>query len=178
MSGWKTLVASRLFPCRATLFAPSGAGARGKTLPKHCLPSAAKTAPVSEPYLLDTSALLTLIEDEDGAAWVETLLKEHDVFVPWLCLLELHYISQQEQGLSEANKRYALLRATNATFLWHASETLLLTAAGYKANHKLSLADTIIAAFAAERGAILVHKDPEYEVLEGEVRLEPLPYKK
>lgn len=136
-----------------------------------------KTAPVSETYLLDTSALLTLIEDEDGAARVETLLKEHDVLVPWLCLLELHYISQQERTLSEANKRYALLRATNAVVLWNASETVLLSAASYKANHKLSLADAVIAAFAHSHGAVLVHKDPEYEVLQAEVRLESLPYK-
>ncbi|CAN5893716.1 hypothetical protein BH24DEI2_BH24DEI2_09480 [soil metagenome] len=133
---------------------------------------------MSETYLLDTSALLTLIEDEDGAARVETLLKEHDILIPWLCLLELHHISQQEQTLSEADKRYALLRATNAAVLWNANESVLLSAASYKANHKLSLADAVIAAFASTHGAVLVHKDPEYEVLQADVRLEPLPYKK
>ena len=43
--------------------------------------------------------------------------------------------------------------------------------------HHLSLADAIIAAFAIQQGAILLHKDPEFEALTGQVSLEALPYK-
>ncbi len=133
---------------------------------------------MSETYLLDTSALLTLIEDEAGAARVETLFREHDILIPWLCLMEVHYISRQERGSREADERYAFFRATGAQILWETSEPVLLTASRYKAEHKLSFADMVIAAFASVAGATLVHKDPEYEVLESELKLEPLPYKK
>jgi predicted nucleic acid-binding protein len=128
-------------------------------------------------YLLDTSALLTLIEDEAGADQVEEVLRNSEVFIPWLCLLEIHYITQQERNITEANQRYALLKASGATILWETNETILLTAASFKARFRLSLADTMIAAYANEYNAVLVHKDPEYEVLKELIKLEPLPYK-
>ncbi len=56
-------------------------------------------------------------------------------------------------------------------------EATVLTAARFKAVHRLSLADTIIAAYAVQANATLLHKDPEYEALAGQVRLEALPYK-
>jgi predicted nucleic acid-binding protein len=132
----------------------------------------------AKPYLLDTSALLTLIENEEGAEKVEAVLREQQTLIPWLCLLELHSISQQERGNAEANTRYALTKALGSSLLWEADETLLLTAASFKAKYRLSLADTIIAAFAVKHEAILLHKDPEYEVLKTEVTQEPLPYKR
>jgi ribonuclease VapC len=45
-----------------------------------------------------------------------------------------------------------------------------------KASHRLSLADAIIAAFALQHQAVLIHKDPEFEPLSGHVMLEALPY--
>ena len=56
-------------------------------------------------------------------------------------------------------------------------EATVLTAAGLKARHHVSLADAIIAAFAIRKGAILMHKDPEFEALEGLLKMEALPYK-
>ena len=38
-----------------------------------------------------------------------------------------------------------------------------------------ALADALIAAFAADVGAVLVHKDPELRVLAGVVEMEELP---
>jgi ribonuclease VapC len=54
------------------------------------------------------------------------------------------------------------------------SETLLLKAAEFKATHSLSLADAWIAASAAEKAAIWVHKDPEFEPLDLVQELLPL----
>jgi PIN domain nuclease of toxin-antitoxin system len=48
-----------------------------------------------EPYLLDTSAILTLIEDEGGAARVEQVLRSQDVLVTWMSLLEVYYIYER-----------------------------------------------------------------------------------
>jgi ribonuclease VapC len=53
----------------------------------------------------------------------------------------------------------------------------LLTAARFKARHRLSLADALIAALAFQRRAILVHKYPEFEALAELIRQEVLPYK-
>ena len=128
-------------------------------------------------YLLDTSALLTLIEDEAGAERVEQVLNWEDVVIPCLVLLETYYITQQERGQPIADQRYALLRQLPATILWEMDEPVLLTAARLKAGHRLSLADAIIAAFAIQNAATLLHKDPEFEALVGQVALEALPYK-
>lgn len=57
------------------------------------------------------------------------------------------------------------------------SETTLLLAGEIKANYSVSLADSFIAAATIENEAILVHKDHEYEGLEGRVQLCALPYK-
>jgi predicted nucleic acid-binding protein len=131
----------------------------------------------AEYFLLDTSALLTLIEDEAGAERVEQVLTQGQVWLPWPVLLEATYITRQEQDEAEADHRYALMKQLPATILWEMDEPTLLTAARIKADHRLSLADAIIAAFAIQRNAVLVHKDPEFEALVGQVLLEALPYK-
>lgn len=120
-----------------------------------------------ERSLLDTSAILTLIEDEDGAERVEALLRGGDVLLAWTVLLETHYISLQERGREEADRRYALLVALGATVIWDVDEPALLTASNLKALHRLSFADALIAAYAIRHDARLIHKDPEYDVLKG-----------
>jgi predicted nucleic acid-binding protein len=130
-----------------------------------------------EIFLLDTSALLTLIEDEAGAARVEDVLRTRSAIITWMSLLEVTYITQQERGVAEAERRYALIKALPVTLVWQMEEATLLTAARLKAVHRLSLADTIIAAYAMQTNAVLLHKDPEFEALTGQVGLEALPYK-
>ena len=130
-----------------------------------------------ERYLLDTSALLTLIEDETGADRVEQVLRQTEVLLPWLSLLECSYITRQEQGEAEANLRYAMIKQLPLSILWTMDEPTLLTAARLRAAHRLSLADAVIAAFAIQHNAVLLHKDPEFEVLDKQVSLEALPYK-
>ncbi len=129
------------------------------------------------PYLLDTSALLTLIEEEPGSDRVEHLVRHEAVILPWLALLETTYVTRQERGAAEAERRYALMKALPATILWEVEENVILKAAEFKAEHRLSLADALIASYAVSEGATLVHKDPEFEVLAGAVNLESLPYK-
>jgi len=130
-----------------------------------------------ERYVLDTSALLTLIEDEAGADRVEHVLSGEEILLPWLVLLEAYYITRQERGQAEADRRYALIKQLPAHILWDMEEATLLTAGRLKATYRLSLADAIIAAFAVRHDAILLHKDPEFQALAGQARLEALPYK-
>jgi predicted nucleic acid-binding protein len=128
-------------------------------------------------YLLDTSALMALLEGEAGADRVEQLLRTEAVLLPFMSVLEVHYVTIQEEGEEEANARYAMLQALRAVHLNEVDEPTLLAAAHLKAHNRISLADAIIAAFAERHGAVLVHKDPEFEALAGQVRLEALPYK-
>ncbi|MCC6297785.1 MAG: PIN domain-containing protein [Anaerolineales bacterium] len=129
-------------------------------------------------YVIDTSAIFTLIEDEEGASRVEQILKKEEILIPWVALMEMIYISQQERGEELALNRYAMLKQTNAEILWNADEPTLLTAAKIKASHRLSFADSVIAAVAVQHDAILLHKDPEYEPLSVVIEMESLPYKK
>ena len=131
---------------------------------------------VSSLYLLDTSAILTLIEDEPGADRVDELLRTGEVLLPFMAGLETFYISLREAGEDEAERRLFLLRQLPVRWLNTVGEPVLVTAGRIKARHRISLADSLIAAFAIEAGAILVHKDPEYEAL-SDLRQEQLPYK-
>jgi uncharacterized protein len=132
----------------------------------------------SKSFVLDTSALMTLIEKEEGAERVRDVLLKHTIIIPWLSILETVYISQRELGEEEALVRYALLKKLDATIVWDADESLLLNAARIKSTHSLSLADSIIAAITTQHNAILLHKDPEYETLQDVVEMEILPYRK
>lgn len=128
-------------------------------------------------YLLDTSALLTFIEDEDGSDRVEEILRGAGILLPWPVLMETYYITLQKKGRAEADRRYALIRQLKAEILWEMDEPILLTAARLKAEHHVSLADAVIAAFALQHHAVLIHKDPEFEALSGFLPMEALPYK-
>jgi predicted nucleic acid-binding protein len=128
-------------------------------------------------YLLDTSALLTFIEDEDGSDRVEAILRGAGILLPWPVLMETYYITLQKKGRAEADRRYALIRQLKADILWEMDEPTLLTAARLKAEHHVSLADAVIAAFALQHHAVLIHKDPEFETLAGFLPMEALPYK-
>jgi len=129
------------------------------------------------PWLLDTSALLTLIEDEPGADRVAQALRQPTTIVPWPVLLETHYATLREEGQAEADRRIALIKQLKVEILWGMDEATLLTASKLKAERRVSLADALVAAFAIRRGAVLLHKDPEFDALTGLLPMEALPYK-
>lgn len=101
-------------------------------------------------YLLDTSALLALRDNEPGADRVNDLLQAAATGDAGCLALPIEWV--------------------------HESAALLQQAGAIKACHPLSLADAWIAAAALETDAILVHKDPEFEGLPGLLE-ERLPYR-
>ena len=129
-------------------------------------------------FLLDTSALLTLIEDEPGANRVKEIFRRGEVLLPWVALMEVYYMTLQEKGQQEAETRFAMLRHSSAEIVWNMDEAIVIRAGKIKAANKVSFADSVIASLAIQNEAILVHKDPEYEALVGQVEMEKLPYKK
>jgi predicted nucleic acid-binding protein len=117
-------------------------------------------------YLLDTSALLTLRDDEPGADRVAELLGQAQrgdarCLGCFITLMEILYRVWRDEG--EAAGRLAYEQCMGLPIVWiHESPDLLKRAAELKATHSLSLADAWIAACALEQGAVLIHKDPEF----------------
>lgn len=64
-----------------------------------------------------------------------------------------------------AELRYATLKSIKAKYIAELTEPVLLRGGKFKAEYQISLADSIIAAYAFLYDATLVHKDPEFEVL-------------
>lgn len=121
-------------------------------------------------YLLDTSALLTLRDDEPGADRVADLLYEmqhgeNRCMICFMSLMELLFRVWKDEGESAARLAYEQCRSLSMDVI-HESTALLETAARIKATHRLSLADAWISAAAIEEGAILVHKNPEFDRLD------------
>ena len=132
-------------------------------------------------YVLDSSAFLTFFEDEKGTSTVQKLLElakkeEVIIFVCFATYTEIFYITFREQGQEEAQKRIKLMNRLAVTRV-ESSEELGLIAGRLKATNKLSFADAWIAATAVLYDSTLVHKDPEFEQLENEVKVLKLPYK-
>lgn len=116
-------------------------------------------------YLLDTSALLALRDDESGAAQVADLLYAAQTgqavcLACFMTLMELFYRVWKDEG--ETNGRLAYAQSQALPIQWvHEEAPLLEKAAELKATYALSLADAWIAAAAILHDAELIHKDPE-----------------
>ncbi len=129
--------------------------------------------------LLDTSALLTLRDDEPGAELVAGVLGqsrcgEAQCFGCFISLMEVFYRVWKDESASAG--RLAYEQCMSLPMVWiHESAGLLERSAEIKATHRLSLADAWIAACALQQDALLMHKDPEFEPLDlGQIQL---PYK-
>ena len=138
-----------------------------------------KEAP--ETYVLDSSALLAFIEEEQGADIVQNLLErgeaeEITLLVSFMSFMEVCYISLQERDESEAQERLRLMGALPILRV-ESTEALGVVASQLKVSYRISVADAWIAALARDRNAILVHKDPEFEQVEMEIKVLKLPYK-
>lgn len=134
-----------------------------------------------EVYVLDTSAILTYIEDEEGSDFVENLLiraeaAEIDIYLAFISLTEVFYITMQEKGDEEAIKRIELLRSLKIR-IEESNEDLNLKAGRLKAKNNISLADAYIAALSQTADGILVHKDPEFGAVSPSIKEHRLPYK-
>lgn len=132
-------------------------------------------------YVLDTSALLAYIENEDGVADIERVLLEtldnkHKLYVSVVSFIEVFYISCQEQGQKAATERMQFLKDL-PLIPEPLNENVVEVVGALKASHTMSFADCCIAGLAKEKKAVLIHKDPEFEQVEKEIVQLRLPYK-
>ncbi|MBI4312306.1 MAG: PIN domain-containing protein [Chloroflexi bacterium] len=135
-------------------------------------------------YVLDTSAIMCILLDEEGAQVVVGLLEaarsssseeRSTVLLPFVALMEVEYsllrrlpTREVERHMFTVERWPAQVRESNVP--WRRQ------AARVKAGGGLSLADAWIAALAIQEGGELVHKDPEFDQVDG-LRSLRLPYR-
>ncbi|MCG3156465.1 MAG: hypothetical protein DKINENOH_03089 [bacterium] len=132
-------------------------------------------------YVLDTSALLSFIEDEEGSNEVESLLQkalddEAVLYISTVSCIEVFYVTWQQQGKEVATERLRLI--DDLMLIQEPVDSQITKVVGeIKATKTMSFADCCIAGLAKFKQATLVHKDPEYEQIEHEIKQLKLPYK-
>jgi len=125
--------------------------------------------------VLDSHALLAYFRSEPGSERVKELFHQAAVADRPLHMTEVNYaevnytIRRKEGDLAWAEA--ARILETLPIEFHPATRALADVAAGYKARHKLSLADAFAAALAKEKKAELVSGDPEFKGLEKEIKI-------
>jgi predicted nucleic acid-binding protein len=136
-----------------------------------------KRTNASESYVFDTSALLTLWNDEDGADTVENLLLSGaNVCVSFMTCMEGRYRLWKNAGKAESDEFAESLDLLPLMRI-NITETIFEKSIAIKASHNLSVCDSWIIATAIAEEATLVHKEPEFEQVKAIVKLKALPYK-
>lgn len=118
-------------------------------------------------YVLDTSALVAYFKDEPGADQVEAMLRRPaSLLLPFMAVMELRYVLARTFSPPQVDGIIETLRASGAPTIesdpaWGAG------AARLKAQGGLSLADAWIASLALLHDAELIHRDPEFDGVDG-----------
>lgn len=131
-------------------------------------------------FVLDTSAVLTILNREEGLDTVLTLLdmakdQQHELYLPFMVLMELEYLLLRRVSPEETMVILTMVRAW-PVHVPESSEEWRHQAATLKSRSPLSVADAWIASLAILKNAELIHKDPEFEQVAGLPMLK-LPYK-
>ncbi len=118
-------------------------------------------------YVLDTSALVSYFKDEPEAGQVEVVLRQpNHLMIPFMTMMELHYVLLRVYSETHVDQIIETLRSCGAAII-ESSPMWGIQAAEIKARGGLSLGDAWIAALALMHDAELVHKDPEFDRVEG-----------
>jgi len=125
--------------------------------------------------VLDASAVLALLFEEQGADAVEEALDEAAVedrpalitAVNWAEVLYRVHRKRGEEGLQKAREFERAMPLEVAA----ADREMAEQAARYKTTHSLPLADAFAAALARHRKARLLTSDPDFKPLDGEIKI-------
>jgi predicted nucleic acid-binding protein len=134
---------------------------------------------VIETYVLDSWAILALLQREEPAATrVRELLvlgeqQEAILLLSMINLGEVFYRIGKQRGRQQAERALALIRNSPLSLV-SVSDEMVLQAAALKMEHRISYADAFAAALAIARGGRLVTGDPDFDALTTDVRLEKL----
>jgi len=127
-------------------------------------------------YVLDSFALLVFLQGETGMARVKGVLnaaerEECRVYVSWINLGEVLYITERGRGLQRARETLARLQALPIIML-EVTPQAVLEAAHIKATCRLSYADAFAVVAAQGKKAIVLTGDPEFKSVEQLVKVE------
>jgi predicted nucleic acid-binding protein len=130
-------------------------------------------------FVLDSFALLSYLNGEPGAARMVDLLTQardgkNRLLLCVINLGEILYTVERRRGLTKAQQTQALLESLPIEEV-PADRSLVLDAAHIKANYPISYADAFAAALAERESATVLTGDPEFEALEGRIKVEWLP---
>jgi predicted nucleic acid-binding protein len=134
---------------------------------------------VSGQYVLDAWALLAFLQSEEPAASrVRQLLVEGDrqqatLVLSVVNLGEVYYRVGRRSGRVAAMDTLNDIRRLSLSIV-PASDEMVLAAADFKLEYAISYADAFAAALADRTGATLVSGDPEFDQLQGRIKLEKL----
>lgn len=122
-------------------------------------------------HVLDTTAVVAVLLGETEGLAVTRLLERARrqrtaIMLPFITLLESRYKLLRDYGTDAALASMRLVNAWPASVV-ESSPAWGVRAAEVKARGGLSLADAWIAALALMHDAELVHKDPEFERVDG-----------
>lgn len=136
----------------------------------------------SDSFVLDTSAVFCLKDNENGASKVEDIIRscskgQGEIYISFMTLMEYYYISTLLLGEDLARQAYHQLTLLPFIVI-ESDEELGIAAAELKANYNISVADAWIAATALKTNSVLVHRDPEFDSIAKYVKCLALPYKK
>nr|VFJ60860.1 MAG: Predicted nucleic acid-binding protein, contains PIN domain [Candidatus Kentron sp. DK] len=139
-------------------------------------------------YVFDTSALLSYIEDEEGAETIADLLGkaldgEISIFISTITAIEFFSASVKKQGWAVAKERLEQMEdlplieePLNSNFRKIIGEMQFEIIDEITAVKRLDFADSCIAGLARSKNAVLVHKDRHFKSVEDEIEQLALPY--
>ena len=127
-------------------------------------------------FVLDSFAVLALLENEKGAVRVQNILKlaqsgEAQVYLSIINVGEILYITERERGLPLAQKTLATLEQLPLEIL-PATRERVFAAAHIKANYPVAYADAFAIAAAQEFEATVITSDPEFQAVETLIAVE------
>jgi len=130
-------------------------------------------------FVFDSYAVIGYLENESFSDQIQHILTQAKkrgfrLYIHAIHIGEVYYITLRERGRSLADLVYARIKALPIKTIDRIDEELLLTAAGLKAEHSISYADSFAAALAMIKNCPLLTGDPEFRSLEkqGIIRIE------
>ena len=126
-------------------------------------------------YVLDSFALFSYLEGEEGAEIVANILKEGindkaEIFMSVINWGEVYYIVLREQGNNVADLFLKTIERYPIKII-DIDKTITLEASKLKAFNKMSYADAFAAALTKDKKAILVTGDKEFQTVKDKIKI-------
>jgi len=127
-------------------------------------------------YVLDTSAIMAYLYDEPESEQVEAaVFSGETVLMPFMSLMEVEYkLLQELKDDLDVGERMAALSKWPVEVI-ESEPPWRRIAARVKSQGRISLADSWVAALALLNDLELMHKDPEFDAVQG-LKAVRLPY--